>query len=337
MENLMFYVGCYTANGEAGIHQISYSKKDNTFTTLSKNSDTPSPSFVAVHGNFLYAANELSKEAIVSAFAIEKSTGGLKHLNSVTAPGTICCHVTPTDKAVYFANYGTGNIFGIARQQDGSLGEIITQYQHKGVETPRAHSTILSPDKQFLFAADLGADSIFSYKIQSDGGLVPFGQTKVTMGEGPRHMAFHPKGTHLYLVTEYGNRIYTFGYQADTGSLEQLQVTSMPTKPSKQKESFSADIHLSSDGKYLYASVRGTDAIVSYKVLTDGTLEFLGSQSTEGDWPRNFALSPEGDFLLVANQRSNELVLFPRDSETGKLGDSVATHTLNNPACIVMV
>lgn len=332
MDSFMFYVGCYTREGGAGIHQISYSKQKNTFITVSKNNDTPNPSFLAKHGDFLYASNELREEAIVSAFQIGE-TGKLKHVGSVSASGTMCCHVTPTDKAVYFANYGTGNVFGAARQQDGSLGDIITQHQHKGVETPRAHSTILSPDQKYLFAADLGADSIFSYQINPDGTLIPYGQIKVARGEGPRHMAFHPEGTFLYLLTEYGNRIYTFSYQADTGSLKQVEVVSMPTK---QEESFSADIHLSADGNYLYASVRGTDAITSYKVLKDGTLEFLASNSTEGSWPRNFALSPQGDFLMVANQRSNQLVLFSRNPETGKLGESIATHTLSSPACIVM-
>jgi 6-phosphogluconolactonase len=160
---------------------------------------------------------------------------------------------------------------------------------------------------------------------------VPF--TTVTPGAGPRHITFAPSGKFAYVIEELSGTIIAFSY--NNGRLHQLQsISSVP--PDFHGFAGSADIHVSPDGKFLYASNRGesnTIAVFSVNPLT-GLLKAKQFDSVQGKAPRNFNFDPSGNFLLVANQDTDEIVIFKRNKQTGLLTDTGQRISAGNPVCI---
>jgi 6-phosphogluconolactonase len=154
-------------------------------------------------------------------------------------------------------------------------------------------------------------------------------------GDGPRHISFNPTKPFVYAVQELTGSVTVLSFK--NGTLSKLQQIDMFEKPSNKK-SGAADIHLSPDGKFLYASNRADyNDLAMYKVGTNGLLTWVGSQSTLGLAPRNFAIDPTGNFLLAANQNSNEIVVFKRNKKTGLLNDTGNRIAVGRPVCIQFV
>ena len=201
---------------------------------------------------------------------------------------------------------------------------------------PHVHCTILSADNRFLFVADLGIDKVMIYAFDAITGKlapakIPF--AKVMDGSGPRHFTFHPNNKYAYLIEELSGNVVT--YQYNNGSLKNIQqISSMPANDTSFAGS--ADIHVSPDGKFLYASNRGTsNTIAIFKINQQtGKLTLVAHQSTLGQTPRNFNFDPTGNFLLVANQNSDEVVVFKRDKLTGLLTDSGNRIGVGKPVCL---
>jgi 6-phosphogluconolactonase len=164
-------------------------------------------------------------------------------------------------------------------------------------------------------------DTIFIYKLDTSAGrLVPHAETKIEPGSGPRHFVFHPsEQRYAYVINELNGTVTAFIFDAEQGSLQPIQTIS--TLPADfTAENNCADIHISPDGAFLYASNRGHDSIAVFRVhLEDGTLSFVEHVSTQGKTPRNFTLSPDGRFLFAANQDTNSIVSYSIDATTGCL------------------
>jgi 6-phosphogluconolactonase len=341
-------IGTYTTSGNTdGIWVYEFDSKTGDFKFKSKVSGVENPSYLAISkdGKHVYSVNEV-KTGGVSAFSFNSASGDLTFLNRVSSGGDGPCYVSIDDqnKIVFAANYGSGSLCAIPLKEDGSLSSDIQFIQQEGSsidkgrqQGPHVHSTVLSPDNRFLFTPNLGTDKVAVYRFDAKNlthPLTPGDPDFVTVkpGSGPRHLIFHPNSKFAYLIHEMGSIVTVFDYK--NGKLHELQTITMLAPDFKGRVG-AADIHLSSDGKFLYGSNRGdANEIVIYAIGKNGQLSYVGRQSTLGRSPRNFVIDPSGNFLLVANQSSNEVIIFTRDPKTGLLTSTGKKIQISRPVCL---
>jgi 6-phosphogluconolactonase len=348
-------IGTYTGGKSEGIYIYDFntSTGDNKFISSIKSSN---PSFLAVSPDkkYLYAVNEdadsLNNGGMVSAFKFDKKKKHLSFINQQPSGGNHPCYVSvdKTGKWAIAANY-TGGSFSILKvNEDGSVSAPKNTIQHKGEsinkerqEKAHVHQTLLSNDNKNILVADLGMDKVMVYIFNAVYGTAtvrPGAAITVSAGSGPRHLAFHPSNKYVYLTEELTGTVAAFNYDSITGKLKLFQTIS--AVPEDYKGSLGgADIHVSADGKFVYASNRGElNDIVIYSIdAATGVLSVVRHQSTLGIKPRNFNFDPSGNFLLVANQDSDNIIIFSVNHETGLLTDTGKKITVPNPVCLVWV
>ncbi len=340
------FVGTYTQNSESkGIYTLLMNINTGELTITAENHAGINPSFITCNEKYLFAANELEECGRVSSYKIHPDSYALDPIIHIDVIGNSTCYVALSKNSsfVYAANYGSGNFFGCEISIDGTLNPPLVEIQNKGKgkhlirqEGPHAHSVNIDPLGERLIAADLGTDQLLIYSIdQINGSLTPAAaQPIVTVpsGEGPRHLVFHPTAPYMYLACELGNNIIHYTCSDDVF----IQNNLYPTTPIDPLiASLVADIHISLDGRFLYVSNRGYDTIAAFGISQqDGSLTFLEFTPCGGQTPRNFSLSPDGLYLLVANQDSNNIVVFKRDNNTGRIGEVVFNLKIPKPVCI---
>jgi 6-phosphogluconolactonase len=338
-------VGTYTGGKSEGIYVYRFDTKTGDATPVSV-AKTVNPSYLVVSSDrrHVYSVNELpgdngpaSQRGGISAFGFDPASGQLTFLNKVSAEGNDPCYlkISPDGKYLLTANYSVaadpGGSFAVfPLQGDGQVGQAVLTVHHEGggpvkgrQDNSHVHSTVFSPDGQYLFAQDLGADKLYSYRYTPDGSRGLFGPTEwrymdVKAGSGPRHLVFGPDGKYAYLTSELAATVTTFRY--DNGRLTQLQVSPL-TEHGFKGQVGAAAIHLSPDGRFLYATNRGdANEIVIFSVdSANGHLKLIGRQSSLGKSPREFAIDPTGNWLIVGNQNSDTAYVFRRDQQTGLL------------------
>ncbi len=341
--------GTYTGGKSEGIYVYKFNSADGSYKEVS-HIKASNPSFVAISPDekYVYAVHENGNNdngGEVSVFSFDKEKGQLSFINKQLTGGDHPCYVEvdKTGKWIFAGNYSSGTLSVLPVNADGSLGAATTQIKHTGSgknkdrqEKPHVHCTKISPDNKWLFVPDLGIDKVMIYAFDATTGKLtpapqPFAATEP--GAGPRHLTFHPNQKFAYLIEELTGHVVVYEYQ--NGALKQVQRTS--TLPlGKKGFAGSADIHVSPDGKFLYASNRGDfNDIAIYKVNPkNGKISIIGFQPTLGSGPRNFNLDPSGNYLLVGNQNSNEIVIFKRNSKTGLLTDSGKRIAVGKPVCL---
>ncbi len=345
-------VGTYTAAGSHGIYVYDFDTR-NAGARLADSASIANPSFLAVSpkSTFVYAVSEKAGSGPnggqVAAFSFDRSSGKLALLNQQSSGGNNPCYVTidKSGKWVVAGNYSSGTLAVLPVAKNGMLDSAVAVVEHSGrsvnthrQNSPHVHATVLSPDNKYIFVPDLGTDKLVSYRLNKRNGSLRPATPAFTMtkpGSGPRHFDFHPNKKFAYLVEELTGGISAYRYFSNTGELELLQnISTLP--PEYHGEAGSADIHVSPDGRFLYVSNRGesnTIGIFSINEKTGG-LTFVAHQSTLGKTPRNFNFDPGGNFLLVANQDSDEIVIFRVDKTTGKLADTGKRIGVSRPVCI---
>lgn len=350
-ETYYLLVGTYSnADKTNGIHVFTFNTKTGESEQKSKFTDITNPSFLAISKDRknVYSVSEGGNGKGMNAFAFDISTGTLSYINSTTSGGKGPCYVSVDDdkRTVFAANYGGGTLSATKLNSDGSLSDQIQVIQHEGSgidkrrqDKPHVHSVVLSPDEKFLLVQDLGTDkiNIYRYDAKAEKPLTPADPPYATVkaGGGPRHLTFHPNGKHAYVILEMGGDIVAFDYK--NGKLEPKQTITM-LAPGFTGDVGAADIHISPDGKFLYGSNRGdANDIVVYAIDKKGGLTYVGRQSAGIDNPRNFAIDPTGNFLLVANQDGNDIVIFRRDRKTGLLTPSGKRIQVDKPVCLKFV
>ena len=338
-DNYLVYFGCYTnaKSGSKGIYVSKFNSASGEITDPQLAVETGSPSFLAIHPTkkYLYAVGEMptadKKAGGVSAFSIALPEGKLTPINQVSSVGAGPCHVSldRTGKMAMVANYGGGSVASYALGQDGSLGEAATFVQHEGSSVnakrqagPHGHSINPSPDNRFALACDLGLDKVLIYKIDpATGQMTAHGHGTVPPGSGPRHLAFHPNGKHVFVNNEMLMTVTSFDYDAEKGALKEIATVSTLPEADRGKEGFStAETVVHPNGKVVYVSNRTHDTIAVFTCDPEtGKLTLIQNAAAEGQIPRNFNLDPSGKWMLVAHQNSNTAALFKVDTETGKL------------------
>lgn len=314
--------------------------------------ESSNPSFltVAPGGKYVYAVNEdadsTQKGGGISAYAFHSKTGKLQFINKISSGGNHPCYITTdnTGKWIIAGNYSSGN-FSLARAgSNGRLQNSHQQVAHTGssVNTerqngPHVHATVLGSNNRYLYVTDLGIDKILCYPFNPATGKVNEAAAKTTVtqpGSGPRHLAFHPNNQFAYLMQELDASVTVYKVQKD-GKLTEIQSHSAHPLTYKGPAG-SADIHVSPDGNFLYCSNRAlSNTIAIFRInKNSGQIMLVGHEYTQGVKPRNFNFDPTGNFLLVANQETNEVVVFKRNKKTGLLTDTGNRIRVPKPVCV---
>ncbi len=349
----VLYLGSYAATDQPGIYIFTCDNVTGALTACGAFTGITNPSFLVVHphGPWLYAVSETEQQqdgtgaaGSVGAFRRTREPGTLEPLNSQASGGDLPCHLTldATGQWVLVSNYGSGSLGVLPILADGALGEMTDLVQHQGrgpvpgrQEGPHAHSTIFTPDQRFVIVADLGIDALRMYTFDPPGRLHAHAQINARPGAGPRHMAFHPNQRYLFVANELDNTVAVYDYDATGGTLRERQI--IDTLPPGVAENIVADIHVSPAGDRVYVSNRGHESITMFKVAANGQLERSAVRSCGGRWPRNFALTPDNRFLLVANQYSDQLVVLPTQQNLDTSDGSVAHAAVKAITCVCLV
>ncbi|GAA0531269.1 lactonase family protein [Chitinophaga japonensis] len=346
-------VGTYTKKTSEGIYVYTFNTQTGAVKHVSTATGVDNPSYLAIAPDqqHVYSVNETGTERTggVSAFLLDHASGQLQLLNKQPAGGEGPCYInTDQDgRHVLVGNYASGSLSVLPVQADGKVGPPLQTIQHTGSsvnknrqEKPHVHCVEFSPDYRFLYVPDLGIDKVGIYQYTPEPPLMlqeanP-SYVGLPPGSGPRHITFHPNGKWAYLIHELDGKVSAYRY--DTGRLTPVQTVS--TLPAGFKGVISgADIHVSPDGKFLYASNRGSlNNIVYYAIHPNsGKLQRKGQQSTGGKTPRNFMIDPSGHFLLAANQDTDNIVVFKRNTVTGALKPTGEEIKVSMPVCLKMV
>ena len=346
MENMYLMVGSYATPEEEGIKVYRWNPEDAEAMYVSglKGISNPSYQVVSADGNRVYSVGEDEGEtSTVHSLTFDKSKGALTLMNTQLTQGGAPCYVnlSPDEKWVLTANYMGGSVSMFGLDNEGKIRANLKVFNFEGQgadkvrqSQPHLHCVEFTPDGKFLLTNDLGTDKIHVFPLASDGRLDKEDAFDVELeaGSGPRHISFSKDGRFAYLINELSGKVTTLIYKGD--SLQPIQYVEADTVGARG----SADIHLSSDGKFLYASNRlKADGIAIFSVIQEtGMLTKVGYQLT-GIHPRNFIITPDGRFLLVACRDSNLVQIFSRDKETGLLVDTGKTIETSKPVCLKFI
>jgi 6-phosphogluconolactonase len=294
--------------------------------------------------------NEAGNSSMVSAFALDQQSGKLTLLNQLPALGKDPCYISfdKTGKYVLVANYTSGNVVVFPLLPDGRLGEHTALVTDSGAtgpnkerqEGPHAHWIETSPDNRFVLVADLGLDEILIYKFDSATGTLTTNQpafAKLKPGSGPRHMAWHPTGKFVFVVSELSSTATALRYDAKKGSLKEIgSVSTLPPNFSGRNDVAEVAVH--HNGKFLYVSNRGNESIAILSIdRSTGALTPSGGVPTGGKEPRHFEIDPSGKYLLAENQLSNNIVVLKIDGATGGLTPTGQTVDVPSPVDLTFV
>lgn len=336
-------VGTFTNGVSEGIYQLSFDAKGGLISQ-SLLAKTDNPSFLAFSPDkkSVYAVNESGENSAVTAYSFDKEKPSLTFLNRISIGNAGPCFVTSTDKYVIVGNYGNGTISVLGIKSDGSLTDTVQTIVQKGKFFGRGlfgpsnvHQTLFSPNGKFLIVTNLGKDQVFTYAYNPNSKTEVLKQTDVAIlpaHSGPRHAVFSKNGKYLYLLQELNAGITVFEV-SEAGKLNQIQETTI-NQPNKQNSG--AEIALSPDEKYLYASNRGdVNKIFCFKVEKNGTISEKNAYSTEGIAPRNFAISPDGKFIFIGNQKTDNVVVYKRNKCNGDLKLISKDIKIGAPVCLL--
>ncbi|MCW3124305.1 MAG: 6-phosphogluconolactonase [Flavipsychrobacter sp.] len=347
------FIGSYNFNrNKEGVYVYRFDTLSGALTMISATRGIPNPSYVTLspNGKYLYACTETltNDEGSVSSFEFDCHKGVLTFINSQKSGGAnpVYATVDKTGKWLVNANYTQGGVSFYPLSVSGTIqtaqqlrtyieGSVSMQHQ----ERAHVHCVAFSPAQDHVFFPDLGADKIrcYSFDAAKSSPLAATTDSFITtdLGSGPRHLTFHPNGRYAYCTEEMAGFISVYAY--NNGML--IPIQRIATHDKERKTEFSiADIHISSDGRFLYASNRTHQNNIAIFSIYEGSgrLTLVGYEPVHGNHPRNFTLDPTGNFLLVANQVSGNVVVFKRDKKTGLLTRTKNHLKILNPSCLQM-
>ena len=348
----LLFVGSFTDKkpGE-GIHMYEFNNETGETNLKFKVDNVTNTSFLKLskNGKYLYSVMEsqMKHNGKIGAFAVDSVNGILNLINIQDCGGVNPAHleIDNTGKFLANSNYSDGSLSIFRIRDNGGFDphRQVLRFKDSSIiknrqSSSHIHSSNFSPDNNYLFAQDLGADKIrqFSLDFLSQDSIFQK-ESYITMkpGSGPRHFTFHPNGKFGYGIAELSGKITAFNYQ--NGQLEFID--DYHSYKGTQDIYRAADIHISPDGQFLYASNRGSEeeSISIFSINpNNGELNLVDHELTYGERPRNFAISPCGNFLLVANQVTGNVVVFRRNTRTGKLTKLPKEIKVENPSSLQM-
>lgn len=350
-QELTMIVGTYTSGDSKGLYSFRFNEENGTATALSE-AEVENPSYLvpSADGKFIYAVSEFSNEqAAANAFAFNKDGRNFPTAEYAEKPEAKILATSLPTEVMWLLPITAEEAFLSSRSiRTGSLlpASEVVKFKGSGAdkerqEKPHLHCVRITPDGKYLFADDLGTDQIHKFivnpnaKADNEDVFLKEGSPasyKVEAGSGPRHLTFAPNGSYAYLINELSGTVIAFEYS--DGELKEIQTIAADTVGAKG----SGDIHISPDGKFLYASNRlKADGLAIFSIHPEnGMLTKVGYQLT-GIHPRNFIITPNGKYLLVACRDSNVIQIYERDTDTGLLTDIRKDIKVDKPVCIKFV
>ena len=356
---MQLIIGTYTerlphVNGKAqGILTASFDQASGAIGAVSTAASTPNPSYLALSadGKSLYTVGETDwfgdlRSGGITAYARDADTGCLTLLNTVPSMGPAPCYVSvdTTGRFVLVANYGTdaGSVTVYEVTPDGRLGTMTGHAPHRGSGPdpvrqagPHPHMIVSDPVTGAVLVTDLGSDVVMTYRLDGAGRLTPDGAARLAAapGAGPRHLAFHPDGRHLFVVNELDNTVCVLRREGH----RLVGTGRAPTLPAAERgPSLAAAIRVSPSGRHVLVSNRGHDSIAVYRFEPGGSaLRLLGHTNTPGAVPRDLIVTPDGRHVIVACQDGDLLASYPFDDTVGELGDPACV-TTPTPVCLAL-
>ncbi|MDN3019276.1 lactonase family protein [Paenibacillus sp. BSR1-1] len=338
------YIGTYTKGDSKGIYSFTLDSDRGKIEDVSVAAELENPTYLAISNDnrYLYSVAKEGNTGGVAAFSISEA-GKLTAINSEGSEGSPPCHVSvdSENRYVFSANYHKGLVESQQiNQENGAVKPVISGAKHEGrgpdprQEKPHTHFAGLTPDEKYLAVVELGIDALITYEISAEGKLSEVSRLPLKAGSGPRHLVFHPNRTIAYVMTEFSSEVIVLTYHPENGHFTEKQYISTLPDDFKENNQGSA-IHISSDGRFVYAGNRGHNSIAVFRAdILSGELSFIEHTSTEGDWPRDFALDPTEKFIVASNQESSNLVLFSRDDATGRLTLINSDIVVPYPVCV---
>jgi 6-phosphogluconolactonase (cycloisomerase 2 family) len=350
-------VGAYTAGASQGIYRYGFDTTTGQLEAKPRQviiSDNPSWLTLSSDQRHLFAVNENGpgqKDVVgrVSSFSIDPKTHAVSPVNQVETKGEEPTHsnLSLDGRFLFVANYAVnpnpgGSLTVMPVSKDGTLGEVVQTLMHPASKvnperqaSSHVHAALPTPDGKYLVANDLGADKlfVFNYDSKKPQPLTPAKNPSVDLppGSGPRHLLFSKDGKHAWLTMEMSAQVAVFDYH--DGVFKRTALVDLANKDGQESRA-AGGLHTSADGKFLYVANRGVinELLVFSINNATGQLKEIQRRSVEGKEPREFSFDPSGHFMLIANQKSNQIVTLRVDPKTGMLGDTVQKIDFDSPS-----
>ncbi|MCL1631210.1 lactonase family protein [Sporolactobacillus sp. CPB3-1] len=342
MSQFKGYIGTYTKGTSEGIYSfvLNTERKELSELRVAAKVDNPTYLTLSSDNRHLYSVEKKESTGGVGAFTVGAS-GELEYIGAHLSEGAPPCYVAVDQAGTHIldANYHRGTA-ALYKANSGKGVRLMADVKHQGSEAlserqeePHVHFTGFTPDERFVVTVDLGLDALTTYDL-SEGQWVEQNTLIFKQGSGPRHLAFHPNAPYAYVMTELSSEVVALRFDADRGAFTAFQtISALPAGYTGHSQG--AAIKISADGRFVYVSNRGHNSIAVFQVGEEnGKLALIEHVATMGDWPRDFEIDPSGQFLLVANQNSGNLVLFERDTVTGRLHAQSSVLAVADAVCV---
>ncbi|MFF9352523.1 lactonase family protein [Streptomyces sp. NPDC014734] len=327
------YIGSFTSAGGWGITAAAVDGETGELSVLGTTDVVPDPSYLVLGdgpepgGKVLYAVSETERGA---AAALDVTGDVPRPIGEIRpVDGAAPTHLARTGGHLLTANYGSGSVSVLSVLPDGSVGPVGSVLAHEGSgpvsdrqRAPHAHQVLSDPSGTWVLSVDLGTDSVRICALDgATGALRLHGETSLRPGTGPRHLAFHPAGGHVYVLNELEPTVTVCRWDADAGILEPLdEVSVLPegTEAGEGTVTYPSEVVVSHDGRFLWTANRGHDSICVLALdATGGKATPVTTVDCGGHWPRDLVLDPTGRWLYAANERSGDVSWFAVDPATG--------------------
>ncbi len=329
----LVFFGTQTSGAGQGIHAARFDTETGQLTPIGMVAEVARPSWLVAHlrRSMLYSVSETiggaGVQSQIVAFVVDRATGGLRRVDTFNSGGGGATHLTfdPDLSTLAVANFVTGHVATLPLTRDGMLAPAASVRQqtgsgpHRRQASAHAHGVAFAPGG-FLLSADLGADRIFVYRFnRSTRAITPHATIVTSAGSGPRHLAVAPSGRYFYATLELSAEVATYRWDRGTGQAALVETVAAASSVYAGGQS-TAELAVSRDGRFLYATLRGDDNVVVYAIdRARGTLTEIQRVASGGTTPWHFALDPTARWLLVANQGSDRIAVFRVDRASGWL------------------
>lgn len=357
VESISFYVGSSKGDLSHSIYLCKLDPMGESLSVVDSFAGAKAGSYLDLSpgGEYLFAINQapLNQDnnfSSVTSFAVDPANRALEVVNSQSSEGSGICHIHCSNLGDYIfaANYGSGHATALAVNENGEIAPASSvvvgdcsgpvESRQKG---PHAHQVMLDPGQNFLLVPDLGCDKVLIYAFDAESGMLTPNPNQASFdlapGAGPRHLAFHPDGSSLYIVNEINSTITACTYDGSTGGIAEIN-TESTVEASHEGMKYPAAVRVHPNGKFVYASTRGENSCIStFRINNDRSVSRIQVMEQVPNWPRDFNVDPSGKFMLVAGERSDDIRLYKIDSESGFLTETESRVQVPAPASILFL
>lgn len=307
------YIGTYTQEKSKGIYRFTLDPEAEELNGGDLIEEFQGPLYLDIQDDKLYSLKQDGDTAGIATFEI--ADGELKFIDECLPEGENGCYLTASSDGKYMldAVYDSGKLRLYKMDERGIVVERLDVFQvegngpHERQDHAHSHFVTETPDGKYFAAVDLGADKIVTFSIEEER-LVVVAESKVAPGSGPRHLVFSDAGDYAYILTELSNEVIAAEY--NDGAFSPIATYSLLPEDFTE-HSQAAAIRKHPNGKYIYASNRGHNSIAVFEIKDNGkSLDRLQIESSNGNWPRDFNITPDGQYLVCAHEKSHNLVLF---------------------------